>query len=187
MKTKNEILESLKEHIYTGGDEPAVYCGTYKKYNEGSLFGEWLDMTTFADSEEFFEVCASLHSDEDEPEFMFQDFMNFPEHLYSESMTGKEVEKIIEYAELDEDEKEILESYCRATGNEEADISTAKNRYMGEWESFTDFAEETWWETHPETPEYCAQYLDFKAYARDLEPDYYTDETGGSCKVFAAY
>ncbi|MDY5685126.1 MAG: antirestriction protein ArdA [Prevotella sp.] len=28
-------------------DQPAIYCGTYKKYNEGSLFGAWLDLRTF--------------------------------------------------------------------------------------------------------------------------------------------
>ena len=31
---------------------PSVYCGTYGKYNNGSLFGLWLDITKFNDYDE---------------------------------------------------------------------------------------------------------------------------------------
>ena len=51
-----------------------VYVGTYKKYNEGSLFGKWLDMSDYDSYEDFIAACKELHKDEDEPEFMFQDF-----------------------------------------------------------------------------------------------------------------
>ena len=55
-------------------DQPAIYCGTYKKYNEGSLFGAWLDLRTFDSYEEFIDVCKQLHADEEDPELMFQDY-----------------------------------------------------------------------------------------------------------------
>ena len=32
---------------------PSVYVGTYKKYNEGSLFGSWVDLTKFDSKEDF--------------------------------------------------------------------------------------------------------------------------------------
>ena len=51
-----------------------VYVGTYNKYNEGSLFGKWLDMSDYDSYEDFIAACKELHKDEDEPEFMFQDF-----------------------------------------------------------------------------------------------------------------
>lgn len=51
-----------------------VYVGTYKKYNEGSLFGKWLDMSDYDSYDDFIVACKELHKDEDEPEFMFQDF-----------------------------------------------------------------------------------------------------------------
>lgn len=55
-------------------DQPAIYCGTYKKYNEGSLFGAWLDLRTFDSYEEFIDVCKQLHAEEEDPELMFQDY-----------------------------------------------------------------------------------------------------------------
>lgn len=78
--------EEREEHAYdykTGN--PAVYCGTYGKYNNGSLAGLWVDLTTFDDKEELFEFLHRLHADEEDPEFMFQDFENFPRKFYSES------------------------------------------------------------------------------------------------------
>ena len=42
-----EAVERIREHGYdyeTGN--PAVYCGTYRKYNEVSIDGAWLDLTT---------------------------------------------------------------------------------------------------------------------------------------------
>lgn len=53
--------------------EARVYVGTYAKYNSGSLFGKWLDLSDYSDK------------DEQEPEFMFQDYENIPETLISES------------------------------------------------------------------------------------------------------
>ena len=47
---------------------PSVYCGTYGKYNNGSLFGLWLDITKFNDYDEFIDVCRQLHADEEDPE-----------------------------------------------------------------------------------------------------------------------
>ena len=34
-----------------------VYVGTYGKYNNGSLFGAWLDLSNYSDKEEFYEAC----------------------------------------------------------------------------------------------------------------------------------
>lgn len=51
-------------------EHPAVYIGTYRKYNEGSLFGVWLDITKFEDYDEFISVCKFIHRDETDPELM---------------------------------------------------------------------------------------------------------------------
>lgn len=65
--------------------QAAIYVGTYAKYNAGSLFGKWFDLSDFADKDEFLEACKELHKDEDDPEFMFQDRENIPEELVCES------------------------------------------------------------------------------------------------------
>ena len=67
-----------------------LYVGTYKKYNEGSIAGAWLDLDKFANADEFEAACRRLHSDERDPELMFQDVETDPgcdwqEGLYSES------------------------------------------------------------------------------------------------------
>lgn len=51
-----------------------LYCGTYKKYNEGSLFGAWMDLDDYEDAEEFTKACLEIHKDEKDPELMFQDY-----------------------------------------------------------------------------------------------------------------
>ena len=42
--TKNEIREHAAHYE---NSNPAVYCGTYAKYNNGSLYGMWIDLSTF--------------------------------------------------------------------------------------------------------------------------------------------
>lgn len=52
----------------------SVYVGTYAKYNAGSIYGDWLMLSDYADIEDFYEACRELHADEEDPEFMFQDW-----------------------------------------------------------------------------------------------------------------
>ena len=46
--------------------EAKVYVGTYAKYNNGSLYGAWLDLSDYSDKEEFYEACRELHEDEED-------------------------------------------------------------------------------------------------------------------------
>ncbi|CSL94492.1 Antirestriction protein [Shigella sonnei] len=63
---------------------PAVYVGTWHKYNCGSIAGRWFDLTTFDDERDFFAACRALHQDETDPELMFQDYEGFPGNMASE-------------------------------------------------------------------------------------------------------
>lgn len=60
---------------------PKVYVGTYAKYNNGSLSGQWVDLTQFANYSEFVKKCRTIHKDESDPELMIQDYENFPDGL----------------------------------------------------------------------------------------------------------
>ena len=77
--TLQEILDAYGSEL---DGNPSVYCGTYRKYNEGSIFGAWLDISKFSDYDEFIDVCRQLHADEEDPELMFQDYEGFPSLLY---------------------------------------------------------------------------------------------------------
>lgn len=52
-------------------NSPRVYVGTYAKYNNGDLTGEWVELNDFSDKEDFIEHCYEIHSDEKTPELMF--------------------------------------------------------------------------------------------------------------------
>lgn len=167
--TLDEIRNSYE---MKDADGIGIYVGTYRKYNDGSLFGMWLDLENFTDAEEFFEVCRALHADEEDPEFMFQDYQGFPSSMYYESMCEDEVQDILDYVALDDDDKELLEEYQDAY-DESADIhdiDKIKERYCGTWDSMEDYAEEFMNECY-DIPDYLTNYIDYSAFARDLEMD----------------
>ena len=76
--------------------DAALYVGTYHKYNGGSIAGKWVKLSQFSDAAEFLQYCAELHNDEEDPEFMFQDFEGFPDSLYSEAMSESDLQKLFE-------------------------------------------------------------------------------------------
>ena len=84
---------------WTSANTPKVYVGTYAKYNSGSLEGKWVDLTDFDNDDDFLEKCYEIHSDEEDPELMFQDYECFPEKYYSESHIDPEVWEYIEQVE----------------------------------------------------------------------------------------
>lgn len=175
--TLDEIRNSYE---MKDADGIGVYVGTYRKYNEGSLFGMWIDLEKFTDADEFFEVCRALHADEEDPEFMFQDYQGFPASMYFESMCEDEIQDILDYVALDDDDKELLEEYQDAY-DESADISDIdkiKERYCGTFDSMEDYAENFMNERY-NIPDYLANYIDYSAFARDLEMDgYYISSKG---------
>lgn len=157
---------------------PAVYVGTYSKYNDGNLFGMWVDMVKCGDYDTFMEVCHNLHADEEDPELMYQDYECFPKAWYSESGIDEDTfDKIIEYAELDEDDREAFEEFTDSFGNDSFD--SFKERYMGKWDSEKDFAEHIVDECYnlDDMMGHLASYFDYEAFARDLFIDdyYFTD------------
>ena len=164
-------LEDYSYDYRTG--HPAVYCGTYHKYNSGSLFGQWLDLTCFASYEDFCEVCRFLHRDEADPELMFQDFENFPDAWYSESGFDEDTfNLILEYADFDDDKKRAFDAYMenKGSGRDAEAIEDFNDKYYGEFDSEEEFAEHIVNEVDllGNVPEVVKQYFDYKRYAREL-------------------
>lgn len=170
-------------------DTPKLYVGTYAKYNSGSIEGAWLDLDDYADRDDFYEACAELHSDEDDPEFMFQDFENFPREFYCESNAP---EALFQWVNLDDDERELVSAYCDAVGadlNDDLDdiLSNANDAFMGTADSQTDYAEQYLEDTGTlsEVPENLRFYFDTEAFARDLFMDLsYSEDDSGKIWIF---
>lgn len=175
MKTlETTVKVNISNHF--GTDGAALYVGTYKKYNSGSLFGEWLQLDTFEDGEEFFEVCRILHSDEKHPEFMFQDYSDIPEWAYSECLSVEYIDKLIEFAKLDEYDREavcdLMEKGC--------DISEALENYgdnYGKFDSFKEFAE-YYADEFMNIPEHLTCFIDYDKIEHSLDFDFFIGENG---------
>jgi len=143
-----------------------IYVGTYAKYNDGNLFGKWLYIENYSDKEEFLKACAELHSDEEDPELMFQDWEGVPDDMVSECWLDPECWELIEaYDEFDED---AVKAYIYCFG--EWNRGDFQDRYRGEYDSWEDFAEQLVDELGYlyEIPEHLRYYFDYEKYARDL-------------------
>ena len=143
-----------------------VYVGTYAKYNDGNLFGKGLDLEDYSDSNEFYEACADLHADEEDPELMFQDWEGIPDGMMSECSVDPKCWDLIEaYDEFGEEE---VHAYCACFG--EWNESDFEARYRGEFSSWESMAEEFLEETGQlnEIPESLRYYFDYEKYARDV-------------------
>ena len=143
-----------------------VYVGTYAKYNNGNLFGKWLDLEDYSDKEGFLEECGELHSDEEDPELMFQDWEGIPSDMIGESWIAPEVWELMDaFNNHDED---AVRAYLKCFG--EWDENDFNDRYRGEFLSWEDMAEEWLEETGEleQIPEHLRYYFDYEKYARDL-------------------
>ena len=84
-----------------------VYVGTYRKYNEGSLYGKWINLSDYSDLEAFYKDIRELHKDEKDPEYMFQDY-EVPKlikslDLISEGYISKDIFEILRNIGVQED------------------------------------------------------------------------------------
>ena len=166
--------ESLKEEINLQElecerESPALYCGTYGKYNEGNLGGMWVNLSTFDSYEDFINFCKAIHADENDPELMYQDFANIPDSLYHESMGAEEFENILKYCDLCDD-------YCVSAVDDflewfsPEDFDRMDDAYMGVYDSKEDFAREMVNDCYDINKMMgdLAYYFDYEAFARDL-------------------
>ena len=172
MKFK-KIMES--ESDQGDSDHPRIYVGTYAKYNDGSIDGEWIDLSRFDTYDEFVDYCRELHKDEKDPEFMVQDYENFPRKWYHESglPSKEEFDKINEYYLMDDTDKDAYEAYVNYTDND--DIDDFHEAYQGQFNSASDFAydlvDSLGWDGIGS--DNIDMYFDYAAFGRDLMFDYH--------------
>ncbi|ECI4027941.1 DUF1472 domain-containing protein [Salmonella enterica subsp. enterica] len=152
---------------------PAVYVGTWHKYNCRSIAGRWFDLTTFDDERDFFAACRALHQDEADPELMFQDYEGFPGNMASECHINWAWVEGFRRAR-DEGCEEAYRLWVDDTG--ETDFDTFRDAWWGEADSEEAFAVEFASDTGllADVPETVALYFDYEAYARDLFLDSFT-------------
>lgn len=150
---------------------PAIYVGTYARYNQGSLHGAWIDLDKYSDKDSFWERVHEVHVAElkatGEIEAMNQDWENIPKGLVGESHID---DLLWEWLELDEEDRLKFELY-RSHVNQEGSILESREAFYGHYDSEEDWAEEYLGETGAlaEMPDHLRGYIDFKSYARDAK------------------
>lgn len=154
--------------------EASVYVGTYRKYNEGSIFGKWIDLSDFNSIDEFYIACKKIHDDEEDPEYMFQDWENIPDSLIGESWIASNTFMIIEAVQsMNEEHKEAFEIWCDNFHKDlykqdiEDLINSFEDDYIGAYDSEKEFAEELADETL-EIPSSLQYYFNYQRYADDI-------------------
>lgn len=171
----------------TYATSPRLYVGTYAKYNSGSIKGEWLDLDDYSDRDSFIEACRELHSDEDDPELMFQDYEGFPSAWYSESSAPPDV--LWEWLELDDKERLAFGAYANHMG-EDVSIDDFRDAWEGQWDSGADFAEHIA-EECGDIPENLPSWIviDWAAsWDRNLRYDFFEeDDADGNNHIFRSF
>ena len=152
--------------------QACIYVGTYKKYNEGSLFGKWLNLLDYPNKDEFYEACRELHKDETDPEFMFQDWELIPSDFIGESWISENIFEIIQaVANLSESEQEAFYIWLSYTSSSIDDVESLMAdflcEYQGKYETEEDFAYELIEDCY-ELPEFAKTYFDYKLFAENL-------------------
>jgi antirestriction protein len=161
-----------------------IYVGTYSKYNEGSLFGKWMDLSDYSDKAEFINACLELHKDEADPELMFQDWENIPSNLIGESYIAESFwtlqNLLSELSDLEAEAFNIWLNNDSAIELDENSIDAFRDSYCGHYvDGMTGFADECIEEGYlGEIPEHLKRYIDTEAYGRDRElgGDYWESE-----------
>ena len=175
--TTQELQVAIADHKSNCNGKPSVYVGTYHKYNEGSLCGLWIDLSSFNNYDDFCNFCKAIHADESDPELMAQDFEGFPEQWYNEGFMNREdFDKIIEYSELcDQYGKEAVDDYMEYHN----ELDGFEDAFSGEWDSEEDFARNLIEEIYDidKAMGNLSVYFDYSAFARDL---FITDYQMGS-------
>ena len=152
-----------------------IYCGTYAKYNSGSIAGAWLDLADYAGRDELLAACFDLHKDESDPELMFQDCEGFPSCWYSESSAPPA--ELWEWLALHHAERLAFEAYASTKGRDDTcTFDDFGDTYAGTADTEAAFAEQTA-EECGELPKDLPSWIviDWAAsWSCNLRHDYYT-------------
>ena len=160
-------------------NEARIYVGTYAKYNNGTLQGEWVSLSDFYDLDGFLEYCTEIHEDEEEPEYIFQDWENIPDSLIDESHLEENFFELRdELDKLNNTEKEAFWAWAegnniKLTQDAYRLVNSFQSAYIGSYASKEEFAEELV-RMENDLSDFALSYFDFSRYADDLfDTDYW--------------
>ena len=166
----------------TNNYEPKIYIACLASYNNGILYGKWIDANQDASDleEEISEILAGSPM-ADAEEWAIHDYDDFDDLRLSEyeslETISQVAENIVEHGEL------FIEAY-KYTNSIDETIEMLNDRFIGYYDSVIDYAEEI---TDISTvPQHLQYYIDFESLARDIElsGEIHTFEVDNQIAVF---
>ena len=149
-----------------------VYVGTYGKYAAGSIAGEWVDLDDYYDPNDFYRECRELHADEEDPEYMFQDYEcdDFFNGMIDECGIDDEIFDLLQrFNDLDDYDQKVVRAYKGAIdcSCEEALENALDNFATDDLESYAEEIVASY-----NLPEVAERYFDYEKFERDLSFDF---------------
>lgn len=156
--------------------EPALYVGTYAKYNNGNLTGDWLVLSDYLDQNEFEAACLELHQDEQDPEIMFQDCEAIPNQWYFESGLHSD---LFDFVRLPLHERLAALEFFNEIALDGV-MSDFQDSFVGQYSSWGDFVNEQLDESGimESIPEPARPYFDYETYSKDLRLKFKMTDSG---------
>ena len=159
-----------------------IYVASLSDYNAGILHGKWIELNGLTVDEIRDEINAMLEASpyakkygEPSEEFALHDF-----ELGGIRISEYEsLETIVSLVEALEEHGEAFVCYYNDINELEMAKENFEEAYQGEFDSFLDYTTQTFDELYAHSiPEYLRYYINYEAFARDLEAEGYWIEDG---------
>lgn len=172
-----------------------IFVGCLASYNEGIIYGEWLDLSDYYDMEELqIKIGDILKSSPCQgEEYDIQDYEGFGDLLKGDyypclSRVWSIHETLLEVEKEDIDVDLFLKFVgCNGDSDQIANednflLSKFQDRYRGTYESLEDYASDLIEQCGDleNVPKYLRNYIDYQSYGKDMElnGDIFTIEKG---------
>lgn len=147
-------------------DVPRIYVACLAAYNAGRLHGRWIDATDPGDVWEEVRAMLAESPVPDAEEWAIHDYEGFEGCSISEWTS---FESVCALAEFIQERGELGAKVFTHFGDNLEEARAVFDDYAGTFRSAADFVEELHDDTGPEIPEPLRFYIDWAAFARDLE------------------
>jgi antirestriction protein len=166
MNTVINLIAERNKNMST----PKIYVASLADYNNGTLYGKWIDADQSGDAIQD-EVNAMLKASSipNCEEWAIHAHEGFDDIVINEYDSFEKVSKL---AELLAAHGKAYSAWYNNDGNREdlEDLEEKFNEcFIGEYESLADYAEQFTAESGQEIPEYLANYIDYEAMGKDWE------------------
>lgn len=160
-----------------------IYIADLAAYNAGKLVGKWFDLNNYTDAGELKDAVFDWLKARGIEEYAVHDYDDCPAH--DEFGECPDFDELYMYHELYTKYGNSFAAWFYMFHYSSCDCDSWENRYdeayMGEWESWEDFAQYQIEECDAlgEIPDHLKNYINYSAFARDLQCTGDYTEQGG--------